>query len=353
MQTAGKKKRSAMDNIVIVSAIIEQRRIEKSDTYIFFADAYKRFDKLWLQDYITELAKLGYSKNDSEILYKLNEAAQVKINTPYGDTENIEIKEVVKQATTCGPIMCCASTARVNEIGEKVICKYGNIEIGMPVFMDDIAAIWDAGTIRKGIRNCRKMETEKKIKYGLKKTKYLTIRTGREKQEQLEKEVKEGKIDEVATYSYLGLMLNKEGNLKDPIKETENKASRIIREINGISSKQNVQQKEIRVKLFETCLIPAILYGFEVWEEILKSEMRPTKKIQNQPLKKILQLPVAAPPTGLLMETGIWPAKEEIEYSTLMIIHSIINSNKERISQKINLEQRKKGMTNTLYERAK
>ena len=61
-------------------------------------------------------------------------------------------------------------------------------------------------------------------------------------------------------------MLNKEGNLKEHIKETENKASRIIRKINGISSKQNVGQEEIRVKikLFETCFAPAILYGFEV-----------------------------------------------------------------------------------------
>ena len=55
----------------------------------------------------------------------------------------------------------------------------------------------------------------------------------------------------------------------------------------------------------------------------------------------------------MLMETGIWPAKERIEYSTLMLIHRIINSNKERISEKIILEQRKKGMTNTLYERAR
>ena len=161
MQTAGKKQRSIMDNIVIVSAIIEQRRIEKSSTYIFFEDAVKCFDKLWLQDCIIELAKLGYSKNDLEILHKLNETAQVKIYTPYGDTGNIEIKEVVKQGTTYGSTMCCASTARVNEIGEKVICKYDNIEIGMPVFMDDIAAIRDAHTIRKGIRNYRKMETEK------------------------------------------------------------------------------------------------------------------------------------------------------------------------------------------------
>ena len=59
------------------------------------------------------------------------------------------------------------------------------------------------------------------------------------------------------------------------------------------------------------------------------------EKIQNESLKKILQLPVTTPSTGLLMETGIWPAKERKEYSTLMLIYSIINNNKERISQKI------------------
>ena len=36
-----------------------------------------------------------------------------------------------------------------------------------------------------------------------------------------------------------------------------------------------------------------------------------------------------------------------------MLIHGIINSNKERIPRKIILEKRKKGMPNTLYERAK
>ena len=73
------------------------------------------------------------------------------------------------------------------------------------------------------------------------------------------------------------------------------------------------------------------------------------EKIQSQSLKKILQLPVATPSTGLLMETGILPAKKKIESSTLMLIHSIINSNKERISQII-LEQRKKGMPSTVQK---
>ena len=37
--------------------------------------------------------------------------------------------------------MCCASTAKVNEIAWKAICKYDSIEIGIPVFMDNTAAI--------------------------------------------------------------------------------------------------------------------------------------------------------------------------------------------------------------------
>ena len=114
--------------------------------------------------------------------------------------------------------MCCASAGKMNEIGEKVICKYGNIEIGMPIFMDGIASIKDAGTIRKGIRNCRKMEKGKKIQYGLKNTKYMTIIAGREKQEQIE--VKEGKTEEVDKYIYLEIMLNKGSNVKEQLKKS-------------------------------------------------------------------------------------------------------------------------------------
>ena len=110
MQTTGKKQRSTIDNIVIISEIIEQRRIEKRNTFVFFADAVKCFDKLQLQDCIVEVAKLGYSKNDLEILYKLNETVQVKINTPYGDTKNIKIKEVVKWDNIWTHYMLCISS---------------------------------------------------------------------------------------------------------------------------------------------------------------------------------------------------------------------------------------------------
>ena len=43
-------KRSAMDNLIIMNTIIENQRAQKLNTYMFFADAVKCFDKLWLKD---------------------------------------------------------------------------------------------------------------------------------------------------------------------------------------------------------------------------------------------------------------------------------------------------------------
>ena len=57
----------------------------------------------------------------------------------------------------------------------------------MSVYMDDIAAAGGIAEIRKGIRNCAEMEKEKKMRYGLKTIKYMMIKTGKEREEIVQK----------------------------------------------------------------------------------------------------------------------------------------------------------------------
>ena len=90
--------------------------------------------------------------------------------------------------------MCCAETSTVNSIGEEAKYKYGKINIGMPVFMDDIATAGKAEHIRQDINNCAWMEKEKNISFGLKKTKYMIVKTGREQQEEINETVKEERV---------------------------------------------------------------------------------------------------------------------------------------------------------------
>ena len=145
----------------------------------------------------------------------MNKRSIVNINNPFGETGNIEREEIVKQGTIYGRVMCCAATSRVNDIGKKVCCKYGDTEIGIPVFMDDISAVGDAEEIRKGIRNCRKVEILKKFEFGLKKTKNMIVITGKEEVEQIQEKVQQGTVLETDKYKYLVMVINTGGDLKD------------------------------------------------------------------------------------------------------------------------------------------
>ena len=119
---------------------------------------------------------------------------------------------------------------------------------------------------------------------------------------------------------YLGMVINKLGNLKDHMLELTRKCEVINREINTIGPKHQVGKIEIRVnlKLYETCTMPALLHGLEAWRKIDKDEMNEIEKIQDRALKRIFNVPISTSYIGLIMETGTWPANQRIQYSIMI-----------------------------------
>ena len=96
MQVAGRKERSTMDNLILMNTVIENLRAQKFNPYIFFADAVKCFDKLWLTHCLLEMYNLGCDPNTIKIVYEMNKETDIIIWTPVGNTDNIQFKEVVK-----------------------------------------------------------------------------------------------------------------------------------------------------------------------------------------------------------------------------------------------------------------
>ena len=58
-------------------------------------------------------------------------------------------------------------------------------------------------------------------------------------------------------------------------------------------------------KLFETCLMRALLYGMEAWKKLSKAEIQYLEKIQGKALKRIFNLPITTPYIGIVIETGV------------------------------------------------
>ena len=143
--------------------------------------------------------------------------------------------------------------------------------------------------------------------------------------------------------------------MTEHIKKLNSICDIVNREICAIGAKTQVGKEEVRVKLklFETCLMPALLYGMEAWKKLSKAEIQNVEKIQGKALKRIFSLPITTPYIGLIIETGVWPAEQRINYSSLMLYHNIINSSKDRLVKQIIQEQRAQNHSNTFYDKVR
>ena len=178
------------------------------------------------------------------MLYLLNEEARVQVDTPVGLTDEFIVKEVVRQGTVFGPTFCCASTAAVNVIGEEVVEQIGEVSIGMPIFMDDVnTATRDIQNIEKAIRNCRRMEKEKKYTFGLKKTNYMIIDEQKGRTSHPKGTLEQGEITRVTQYKYGGIHVNEKGNLDLHIELLKEKSQGVYREIMAMGSPREVGEK--------------------------------------------------------------------------------------------------------------
>ena len=61
------------------------------------------------------------------MLYEMSKTTEIAVDTTIGNTESIEITEVVKQGSIFGPTVCFATTAKVNDDTSEQV-KAGNIQ---------------------------------------------------------------------------------------------------------------------------------------------------------------------------------------------------------------------------------
>ena len=351
MQMAGRMGYSTMDNIIIVSAIIKDNKERKKPTYLLFGDAEKCFDKLWLKDSILELAELGVSAKDAMMIYKMNEEATLVVKTPVGNTEEIQIRDLVRQGSIYGPTLCCVSTAKVNDIGEEVKESLEEIQIGMLIFMDDInSTSKDAENIKRAIRNCRALEEQKKFTFGLDKTKYMIIDAD-QNTPLIEESVQKGTVKRTKEYRYVGIHMNEMGNLYLHIQKKRESCFYIYREIMAMGSPRETGSEfvKVRLELFQKCLVKALIYGVHAWT-ISEEEVEAIGQIQSKYLKLIMELPQSTPTAALYNDTGIWPVKEHIQYLTAMLYYGMMKK-ENRVATRILKMQERKIVKDSVTER--
>ena len=92
---------------------------------------------------------------------------------------------------------------------------------------------------------------------------------------------------------------------------------------------------EVRLKIYETVVIPTLFANIETWSSITDTEMMELERIQYRMLKGMLAQPQCKPYWGLRAETGVWPVMNRIEYKKIMLFHNIVTSEDKRLIKEI------------------
>ena len=272
------------------------------------------------------------------MIYQMNKKIKVVIDTPVGRTEAFTANNIVKQGSVCATKLCCASTGKVNLMSpQESYSLTPNINLQSLVFVDDISG-GGSPTVVKGVEeNLQHLEKEKGFTFGTKKTNYMAINTGREKEVKLELKVKQGVIKKVSEYECLGLLYHESGTIETHLKAMVNKGISMLKEGARIGHPHNVGEMSTAVQLFlfEKVIINSITHNLAAVNYWRKSDTIALEKVQAKLLKILLKLPESTPYWGLLNELGIWPLEDILNYKKLMLLQNLLASDDSHMAKQL------------------
>ena len=197
----------------------------------------------------------------------------------------------------------------------------------------------------------RVMEIRKKFSYGLKKTKYMVINTGRGEKEEIQENVKAGVVTECEEYKYVGLWVNQDGNCLCHIAKKKESIKGEIVAIKTVANPYNLGPcfLNVRLQLYQSCIIQSLLFNLEGWSKLSKKEYEKLESVQAMGLCSLLGIPKTTPYIGLLNEVGMWSVEMHLVYRKIIFYHNIMNSDNKRLCRRILVEQESMDDEDTFY----
>ena len=353
-QTGGIRCRAPIDNTMVTLAIGERNRYLNKNTYLTFTDAEKCFDKLWLEDGINELWRLGTNVRDCIMIKRMNEVARIVVKTPLGPTREFMVERIVKQGTVYGPQICIGSMDKINLVGKDVVTFYGpTLPIKAVAFVDDVTGAGGVTTANSVIENCSILEEKKKMTFSNtnEKTEYMIIPAKGDALKTVTAEVKRGSIQRVAEHKMLGTWIDERLEYMINIAKRKKNLQFMIGTTKSTANTKTVGKLAVegRLKLGEAVIMKSLLHNAEAFPEYSKKEIEELEKVQGTILRQFLEVPSSTPYYGLLMETGWLTMEARLHYRKLMLFHNIMNSDDRRVLKKLILVQREENREGTWY----
>ena len=148
-----------------------------------------------------------------------------------------------------GPKLCCASTGKINNGIEMEEVIYPSVSVKASTYVDDILGGGRREFVQTVMEKCKENEEQKMWEVSIDKSKWMCLRNGRRNVEEIEVDVKQGRIGKAELYKYLGSMVNEKGNLDDHLKLMESKVIGCVRDGKKMCCHYKIGKYEMEAKV--------------------------------------------------------------------------------------------------------
>ena len=366
-QIGSRKAKNIRNHIWVLNSVIcdvlSSKKKKSIDIGIY--DYRQCFDSLWLEECLNDMYAGGLQNDKFNLLYEANADVNIAVRTPVGKTEEGNIKNVVLQGDTFGPLLC---SKQVDMLGQecleeqKHIYLYkGEVEIPPLSMVDDLLCITECGyktTMSNAYIQCK--TNGKKLQFGTSKCKKLHIGKNYEEYkchpiyvdswERLEEKDKdtgetelkdvcvgEEQMEEKDDEKYLGDIVSKDGRNIKNIKARVNKGKGIVKRIMNILEgipfgKLNF---EVAMVLRNTLLVSSLLCNSEAWFNLTKSELDLLESVDLMFFRRILNAPKYTSKEMFYLELGAAPLREIIRQRRLNFLKYIIEQGADSMLFKV------------------
>ena len=255
------------DHILVLKTIIDTFKNKRKQLFLCFIDLRKAFDSVFHSGLIYKLMKAKLSSKYINLIQSMYSNITASINTTNGLTDAFPIKIGTRQGCNLSPTLF---NIYINDLPKQLnkaktsSIQLGSEEVNCLMYADDIVILAKSETDMKAyLHQLNKFCKKWRLSINTNKSKILII--NRPKNTNFNFKIDKNKIEEVDSYCYLGITINKTGNFKDTIDKLLQKASRAYFSLRQEFSFQTNTKPRTIIKLFDSMVKPILLYCSEIW----------------------------------------------------------------------------------------
>ena len=261
-QAGYQKKRSAMENLLIIDECLRVANKTNRKIFITFLDISKAFDRAWREGILEKLSQIGIKGKTLRFIksFYTDTFSIARVNGGY--TRKFRTTAGVLQGSLLSPTLF---TLLLNDLVTKTESAAGfsicNKKYKILMFADDIALISESqADMQKMIDECKKYGMSWRFKFSSEKTKVITNTN-----ERIHLTIKDKPIEKIDSYDYLGLPISYNGiNWTKKLLSLESKFTEKVLEIKTLMSHKHCLNPKIIANLYRSLAISKLTYGLEL-----------------------------------------------------------------------------------------